>query len=203
VVSFKSDSCRAEPHRPDWQSEGPRALGYRGSTKCRLRRGARHISVTGIGHAPRRKTQETFQFHLLNPTPYRAPLLSVGSPLLLIRLTQQAAIRSVEGCPNRRFPKRCGSFKASSPPRKPCQHYLAACRWPDGFICHRCRYRRAYVLVNQRRWQCAGCRHQNLPDGRDGSSQDQDPDKTARRVNWLLKWALRSQPYNRQGWFSS
>ena len=41
------------------------------------------------------------------------------SQLLLIRLTQQAPIGSVEGCPDRRFPKRCGSFKTTSPPRRP------------------------------------------------------------------------------------
>jgi hypothetical protein len=39
--------------------------------------------------------------------------------LLLIRLTQQTPMGSVEGCPDRRFPKRCGNFKATSPPRKP------------------------------------------------------------------------------------
>ena len=32
--------------------------------------------------------------------------------------------------------------------------------WPDGFICPQGGHRRAYELVNQRRWQCAGCRHQ-------------------------------------------
>lgn len=41
-----------------------------------------------------------------------------------------------------------------------CQEYLAACRWPDGYACPRCGHRRAYRLVKQRRWQCAGCRHQ-------------------------------------------
>ena len=39
--------------------------------------------------------------------------------LLLIRLTQQAPMGSVEACPDRRFPKRCGNFKATSPPKKP------------------------------------------------------------------------------------
>jgi transposase-like protein len=41
-----------------------------------------------------------------------------------------------------------------------CQQYLAACRWPDGFVCPRCGNRRAYELVKLRRWQCIGCRHQ-------------------------------------------
>ena len=41
-----------------------------------------------------------------------------------------------------------------------CQKYLAACRWPDGFVCPRCEHRRGYALLKSRRWQCAGCRHQ-------------------------------------------
>ena len=79
---------------------------------------------------------------------------------LLIRLTQQAPICSVEQCPSRRFPKRCGSFKATSPLRKP-----ASSTWrpaagpmassaPDADIGARTNW------LNQRRWQCAGCRHQ-------------------------------------------
>ena len=30
-----------------------------------------------------------------------------------------------------------------------CQRYLAACRWPEGFVCPRCGHNRAYELVNQ------------------------------------------------------
>lgn len=41
-----------------------------------------------------------------------------------------------------------------------CWQYLAACRWPDGFVCPRCGQRRAYELANQRRWQCVACRCQ-------------------------------------------
>jgi transposase-like protein len=41
-----------------------------------------------------------------------------------------------------------------------CERYLAACRWPDGFVCPRCGNRRGYELVKLRRWQCTGCRHQ-------------------------------------------
>src|ERR1700730_18353601 len=38
--------------------------------------------------------------------------------------------------------------------------YLAACRWPDGFVCPRCGNQRAYALLKLKRWQCTGCRHQ-------------------------------------------
>jgi transposase-like protein len=41
-----------------------------------------------------------------------------------------------------------------------CHQYLAACRWPDGFVCPQCGQRRAYELANQRRWQCVACQHQ-------------------------------------------
>jgi len=58
------------------------------------------------------------------------------------------------------FPKTLRQFQIEFSTEEACQHYLAACRWPDGFICPRCGRRRAYELVNQRRWQCAGCRHQ-------------------------------------------
>jgi len=41
-----------------------------------------------------------------------------------------------------------------------CQDYLAACRWPDGFVCPRCQTTRAYRMRKHRRWQCAACRYQ-------------------------------------------
>ena len=58
------------------------------------------------------------------------------------------------------FPKTLREFQAKFATEEACQQYLAACRWPDGFVCPRCGNRRAYELVKLRRWQCAGCRHQ-------------------------------------------
>ncbi len=58
------------------------------------------------------------------------------------------------------FPKTLRQFQADFSGEEACQQYLAACRWPDGFVCPRCGDRRAYELANQRRWQCASCRHQ-------------------------------------------
>jgi transposase-like protein len=40
-----------------------------------------------------------------------------------------------------------------------CVDYLAACRWPDGFVCPRCGHGHAYRLTAHRRWQCAACRY--------------------------------------------
>jgi transposase-like protein len=58
------------------------------------------------------------------------------------------------------FPKTLRQFQSDFATEEACEKYLAGCRWPEGFICPRCGNRRAYDLVNQRRWQCASCRHQ-------------------------------------------
>jgi transposase-like protein len=62
--------------------------------------------------------------------------------------------------PRPSFPKTLRQFQSNFATEEACERYLAACRWPEGFVCPRCGGRRAYDLVNQRRWQCAGCRHQ-------------------------------------------
>jgi transposase-like protein len=58
------------------------------------------------------------------------------------------------------FPKTLREFQSKFATEEACQQYLAACRWPDGFMCPRCGNRRAYELAKLRRWQCIGCRHQ-------------------------------------------
>ena len=58
------------------------------------------------------------------------------------------------------FPKTLRQFQTDFATEEACQQYLAACRWPDGFTCPRCGHERAYELANQRRHQCAKCRHQ-------------------------------------------
>ena len=51
-------------------------------------------------------------------------------------------------------------FQGQFATEEACQDYLAACRWPEGFACPRCRYTRAYRMKEHRRWQCAACRYQ-------------------------------------------
>jgi transposase-like protein/ribosomal protein L37AE/L43A len=58
------------------------------------------------------------------------------------------------------FPKTLREFQSQFASEVSCQQYLAACRWPDGFVCPRCGHRQAYELVALGRWQCASCRHQ-------------------------------------------
>ena len=62
--------------------------------------------------------------------------------------------------PRPAFPKSLREFQRQFATEDACQQYLAASRWPDGFVCERCGGRDAYVLVDRHRWQCASCRHQ-------------------------------------------
>ena len=58
------------------------------------------------------------------------------------------------------FPKSLLQFQSKFATEEACQQYLAACRWPDGFVCPRCGHRHAYNMEKQRLRQCAACRHQ-------------------------------------------
>ena len=62
--------------------------------------------------------------------------------------------------PSAPFPKTLREFQSKFATEEACQRYLAACRWPEGFVCPRCGNRDAYELVKRRCWQCTGCRHQ-------------------------------------------
>ena len=56
--------------------------------------------------------------------------------------------------PRPAFPKSLREFQRQFATEDACEQYLAASRWPDGFLCERCGGRDAYVLVDRRRWQC-------------------------------------------------
>jgi len=58
------------------------------------------------------------------------------------------------------FPKSLREFQRQFATEEACAEYLAASRWPDGFVCPRCGQTRAYALAGRRRWQCASCRYQ-------------------------------------------
>ena len=62
--------------------------------------------------------------------------------------------------PRPSFPKTLREFQSEFATEDACQQYLAACRWPDGFVCTRCGSPRAYALMKFKRWQCTGCRQQ-------------------------------------------
>jgi hypothetical protein len=54
---------------------------------------------------------------------------------LLIRLFQETPSCSIGRVPRPPFPKTLREFQAKFATEEACQEYLAACRWPDGFVC--------------------------------------------------------------------
>jgi transposase-like protein len=62
--------------------------------------------------------------------------------------------------PRPAFPKTLREFQSMFATEAACQKYLAACRWPDGFICPRCGNQSSYQIVKPQRWQCTRCRYQ-------------------------------------------
>src|SRR6202162_4923427 len=64
------------------------------------------------------------------------------------------------GMPRPACPKALRECQSVVATEEACQKYLAACRWPNGFICPRCGNRNSYPTVKPQRWQCAGCWYQ-------------------------------------------
>ena len=55
------------------------------------------------------------------------------------------------------FPRSILEFQDRFASEAACLEYLAACRWPEGFVCPGCGDRSAWVLERRHLWQCAGC----------------------------------------------
>lgn len=51
------------------------------------------------------------------------------------------------------FPKSLKEFQARFRDDEACRKYLAACRWPEGFRCSRCRQADVFELPRRRLWQ--------------------------------------------------
>ena len=52
-------------------------------------------------------------------------------------------------------------FEARFPDNAACAEYLAAARWPDGFVCPACGGGKGWALKTKAfTWECAGCRKQ-------------------------------------------
>jgi len=58
------------------------------------------------------------------------------------------------------FPRSILEFQARFGDEAACLEYLFWCRWPEGFVCPRCKGRKAWPLAGRGRWQCAGCDYQ-------------------------------------------
>lgn len=55
------------------------------------------------------------------------------------------------------FPRTIVDFQERLASESACLEYLAASRWPEGFVCPGCGGRRAWVLQGRHLWECAGC----------------------------------------------
>src|SRR3954449_2178591 len=58
------------------------------------------------------------------------------------------------------FPCSLAEFQARFASDAACRHYLAACRWPDGFRCPTCGDAGSYLLAARDLLQCRACRRQ-------------------------------------------
>jgi hypothetical protein len=59
------------------------------------------------------------------------------------------------------FPRSLIEFQQRFPDEAACVAYLAAARWPQGFVCPGCGKNKAWQLQTKRwTWECAGCRKQ-------------------------------------------
>lgn len=55
------------------------------------------------------------------------------------------------------FPRTIMEFQDRFATETACLDYLAASRWPEGFICPGCGGRRAWVLERRHLWECGDC----------------------------------------------
>lgn len=58
------------------------------------------------------------------------------------------------------YPKTLAEFQRRFSDEDACVRYLIETRWPDGFVCPRCRTKDARLLATRRVWQCRWCRRQ-------------------------------------------
>jgi hypothetical protein len=55
------------------------------------------------------------------------------------------------------FPRTIMEFQDRFATEAACLDYLAASRWPEGFVCPGCGGRRAWVLERRHLWECSDC----------------------------------------------
>lgn len=51
-------------------------------------------------------------------------------------------------------------FQARFGDEQACLDYLFECRWPEGFVCPRCKGQVAWPIAARKLWECASCRYQ-------------------------------------------
>jgi hypothetical protein len=58
------------------------------------------------------------------------------------------------------FPRTILEFQATFGDEQACLDYLFDCRWPEGFVCPRCKGRNAWPVSVRKLWECASCHYQ-------------------------------------------
>ena len=58
------------------------------------------------------------------------------------------------------FPRSLKDFQERFGAEAACRAYLAACRWPEGYVGGRCRQTEAFELARRQLWQCKSCGYQ-------------------------------------------
>ncbi len=59
-----------------------------------------------------------------------------------------------------KFPTTMLDFMHQFPDDESCRAYLETMRWPNGFVCSRCKGTNASYVASRRLQQCAACRYQ-------------------------------------------
>jgi transposase-like protein len=59
-----------------------------------------------------------------------------------------------------KFPRTILEFQSRFADEQACMEYLFSCRWPEGFVCPRCRGGVAWPIAARKLWECAGCHYQ-------------------------------------------
>lgn len=58
------------------------------------------------------------------------------------------------------FPRTILEFQSRFGDEQACLGYLFDCRWPEGYVCPRCKGQSAWFVPTRRLWECAACRYQ-------------------------------------------
>ena len=58
------------------------------------------------------------------------------------------------------FPKTLSEFQSWFAAEEACVRYLAASRWPNGYVCPRCDHNEAYELTSRPLFKCKNCKYQ-------------------------------------------
>jgi ribosomal protein L37AE/L43A len=70
------------------------------------------------------------------------------------------------------FPRTILEFQARFGDEKACLDYMFDCRWPEGYVCPRCKGQSAWPVATRGLWECAACHYQVSLTAGNGAPQD-------------------------------